>query len=67
MTRFNRGGGAQRPARRPATQVSINGTTAVPGIVDGVQTNDGTVYLTVDGSEVPLSSVTNAVKPTASN
>ena len=46
---------------------TINGTTAVPGIVDGVQTNDGTVYLTVDGSEVPLSSVTNAVKPTASN
>src|SRR6185312_4391999 len=28
LTRFNRGGGAQRPARRPATQVSINGTTA---------------------------------------
>jgi len=52
---------------KDSSGTTINGTTSVPGIVQGVQTTDGTVYLTVNGNKVPESSITNAEKPTASN
>lgn len=46
-----------------SSNTAINGTTAVPGIVEGVQTDNGTIYLTVNGNQVPESSITNVVKP----
>lgn len=46
-----------------SSNTAINGTTAVPGIVQGVQTDNGTVYLTINGNEVPESSVTNVTVP----
>ena len=48
-----------------ASNTAINGTTSVPGIVQGVQTDNGTIYLTVNGNQVPESSITNVVKPTS--
>jgi flagellar basal-body rod modification protein FlgD len=46
-----------------SSNAAINGTTSVPGIVQGVQTDNGTVYLTVNGNQVPESSITNVTKP----
>ena len=52
-----------------STGTPINGTTAVPGIVQGIQTDNGALYLTVNGTSIPASSVTNATPAatTASN
>lgn len=46
-----------------SNKTAINGTTGVPGIVDGVETDSGTVYLTVNGTKVAESNISNVKKP----
>jgi flagellar basal-body rod modification protein FlgD len=46
-----------------STNTPVNGTTSVPGIVSGIETESGSVYLTVNGASVPESSVTIASNP----
>jgi flagellar basal-body rod modification protein FlgD len=45
-------------------KTQLSATTAVPGIVTGVETDNGTVYLNVNGTAVPESSVSGAQTPT---